>query len=38
MNRIIVSLAARPRLAGWLLALVGLVLAACSNSGGKPGY
>jgi hypothetical protein len=38
MNRITNSLAARPWSTRWFLAVVAIVVAACGNPGGQPGY
>ena len=38
MNRVVGSIVARPILARVLLLAVGLLAAACNNSGGRPGY
>jgi hypothetical protein len=38
MERVVTAFTKRPHLARILLVLVGLVAAACDNSGGRPGY
>jgi hypothetical protein len=38
VSRILVRLTARPVLARVLLTALGLLVAACTNSGGRPGY
>ena len=38
MNRLVVDLMARPRIGRLLLTVVAVLVAACNNAGGRPGY